>query len=225
MDYTPETVARCLAGDELAIRQLVDDLTPVIQTRAARVLLRQAGAAAGRNVRQDVADMTQEVFLALFDRGGRKLRAWDPARGMSFRNFVGYLPEREVMSRLRRGRTSPWTEDPTLSSELEQQLPRDPSPEPRAVSRDLLEKLADLLREQLSPRGLHLFQRLFVEQRTVPETCAELNMSANAVYAWRSRFGRLVRELLATLESESAPNRDRQISADAVVSPEEERGE
>ena len=84
----------------------------------ARVLLRRESAGLGRDVRQELEDIAQEVFAALFADGARLLKMWSPERGLSLANFVGLLAEREAISILRSGRRSPWTEDPTLDTEL-----------------------------------------------------------------------------------------------------------
>ena len=62
----PNVVRDALSGDRKALRELVDALTPVIQARVVRALLRRRGQAAGRDIRQEVEDMTQDVFSALF---------------------------------------------------------------------------------------------------------------------------------------------------------------
>src|SRR5262245_1194983 len=102
-------IEAALAGDEGAVRQLVDELGPVIQARVARALLRRAS---GRSVRQEVEDLTQEVFASLFEDDGRILRAWDETRGLSLKNFVGLVAGRQATSILRSGRTTPWRDDP-----------------------------------------------------------------------------------------------------------------
>src|SRR5436190_15026432 len=79
----PELIRQTLSGapeGKQAGRKLLGALYPVVQARVARVLWR-ARRAADRNVQQEVEDMTQDVFRALFDVGGRALQAWDPARG------------------------------------------------------------------------------------------------------------------------------------------------
>ena len=201
----PELVREALAGDGAAVNALVDALTPVIQARVARALLRRQSAARGRNVRQEVEDLAQEVFLALFASDGKALRAWDPARGLSLLNFAGLLAERQVASILRSGRRSPWTEDPTLNEELDGDPDEGGDPEGRAASREMFGLLLARLREELSPQGLHLFQQLLVAQRPVQEVCAETGMTANAVYAWKSRLGKLVRKLAKDIVSDSPP--------------------
>jgi DNA-directed RNA polymerase specialized sigma24 family protein len=183
-----------LAGDAASTRALVGAVLPVVQARVARVLVRRRGGS-GRDVRQEVEDLAQEVFLALFADDGRVLRAWDPARGLSLSSFCGLIAEREAASILRSGKRSPWTEAATEIEDLERGLGGTADIEPRVSSREQLALLGERVREALSPRGLELFQRLLVEEESVESVCAATGMSADAVYAWRSRLGKLVRKI------------------------------
>ena len=117
-----DLVARALDGERGALATLVERLTPVIQARAAHWLLRQHGART-RNVRQEVEDLTQEVFLALFAQSGKILRTWEADRGLTLEKFVGLVAERQVISILRTQKRNPWKEDPTLAEDLEADLP------------------------------------------------------------------------------------------------------
>lgn len=182
------------------MRALVDALTPVVQARVARGLLRRGGGARGRDVRQEVEDMTQEVFLSLFDDGGRALRAWAPARGLSLANFVGLVAERQVASILRSGRRSPWTEDPTDGDVLDASAGRARDHEGEVVSRDLLAAVVERVRAELSPKGLVMFERLVVDDASIETVCAEMEMQPDAVYAWRSRLAKLVRRIAGELK-------------------------
>ena len=193
-DLTPALVRSALAGDTAAVQAVVDSLTPVIQARVARALLRRKGAAQGRNVRQEIEDLTQDCFVALFRADGKLLRGWDPERGMALKSYVGLVAEQQVSQVLRSRRRSPWTEDPTEDSKM----PSDTtvsSPEDRAATRQALERLLVALKAELSPQGLQMFQLLMVQQRPVPEICEATGLSADAVYAWRSRLKRTVRRV------------------------------
>lgn len=173
---------------------------PVVQARVVRILVQRRGGS-GRDVRQEVEDLVQEVFAALFEDDGRVLRAWDPARGLSLASFCGLVAEREAASILRSGRRSPWTESATDADALERELPDAPAPEAALSSREEIERLVDRLRETLSPLGLEMFQRLVVEEEPVDSVCRSTGMTPDAVYAWKSRIGKLVRKIL----SESQP--------------------
>lgn len=186
-----------LAGDQLAIGKLVGLLTPVIQARIARTLLAyRRGGSAGRDVHQEVADLAQEVFLILFINDGKVLRSWQPERGLTLENFVGLVAERQTVSLLRSGRRSPWKEDPTLEADLDQHAASQPEPEVAAASRDQLRRLLERLKVELSPLGRQLFDLIFVQELDVGEVERKTGLSADAVYAWRSRLRKVARRLL-----------------------------
>jgi RNA polymerase sigma-70 factor (ECF subfamily) len=192
-------VARALAGEGAAVQAVVSRLTPVIQARVARRLLR-AGRPAAR-VRQEVLDLVQEVFVVLFERQGRVLASWDADRGLSLENFVGLVAERHTLSTLRRGRGAAWTED-TPIDELEAESP-EAGPEVLAASHEAVDRLLGRLQESVSPLGWRVFSLLYIQERTVADVEGETGLSAAAVYAWRTRLRRLARTLLAEPESET----------------------
>ncbi len=186
-----------LEGNTAAIEKMVAGLTPVIQARIARTLLTyRRGGAAGRDVHQEVADLAQEVFLLLFSQDGKVLRTWSAERGLTFENFVGLVAERQTLSLLRSGRRSPWKEDPTLAQDLDLHAANLPEPEEVVASRDQLRFLFRRLKEELSPLGYHLFDLIFVQELEVGEVETTTGLSADAVYAWRSRLRKLARRLL-----------------------------
>ncbi len=195
-----ERIGRAVTGDKRAIRELVDTLTPIIQKHVMRVLLRRRRASGNRDVRQEVADLAQSVFLALFADGGRELRQWDPARGSALPTFIGLLTEREVASIFRSRRRSPWTEDPTPDEEIEPS-DRTGGLELEIASKEMLAAIAARLREQLNDRGLELFYMLLVDERSTEDVCTITGMTADAVYAWRSRLMKLIRKIAAEISS------------------------
>ena len=203
-----DEVRRALAGDEPALTRLVRALTPVIQSRVARgLLLRRMGTAAGRNIRQEVEDLTQEIFLVLFADGGKVLRSWQPERGLSLINFVGLVAERQTASILRSGKRNPWKEDPTLPEDFDQAA-TESGPEEVTASREQLELLLHRLTEELSPLGRHLFDLLFLRELPIEEVIRQTGMTPDAVYAWRSRLRRLAARLLHEMsESYSEPRK------------------
>jgi RNA polymerase sigma factor (sigma-70 family) len=186
-----DVVRDALAGDRHALKAFVDATTPIIQARVARALVRRASGER-RDLRQEVEDMTQDVFAALFAHDGRALRAWDPARGLSLANFVGLIATRQVASILRSGRRNPWQDIPGELDELESASDPIADAEPQLESRRALERLLDRMREALSPRGLELFQRLYVDEEPIEEVAVTMNMTREAIYAWRNRTTKLL---------------------------------
>jgi RNA polymerase sigma-70 factor (ECF subfamily) len=205
-DWVIADIERVLAGEPTALKAFVRELTPVIQARVAKALFVQRHRAVGRDVRQEVEDLTQELFVVLFADRGAVLRHWDPEKGLSLKNFVGLVTERQVRAILCTGKRCPWTEDPTLDVELVAEADRRAEasvrirvdePEQRFASAEVLHVVLERLEQQLSPLGMRLFQLLVLEEHEVEKVCAQMSMKRDAVYAWRSRLARLAREIYA----------------------------
>lgn len=196
-----DEVARAIAGDEPSIRLIVDCLTPVIQGRAARLLLLRRPWGENREIRQEVEDLTQEVLLALFVDDAKVLRDWQPARGLVLERFVALVADRRITSVLRSRRRNPWHERPTEMETFErtQTAPDDPAQE--AETRQLYRRILDRLRLELSPLGWHLFDLFFLQELPFAEVRKRANLSAAAAYAWRSRLRKAAKRLAAELES------------------------
>lgn len=191
-----------LEGQREALEAFVEAVWPVVQARAALGLMRRA-LAQKRDLRQELDDLTQAVFHALFEDGARALRAWDPARGLSLTSYVGLLAESQVASILRSGRRSPFTEEPTHIEALDAIAEPVDGFDAQVASRELLSSVVERLKAELSPRGLELFFLLLVEERPVRAVCEQTGMRPDAVYAWRSRLARAARRIAAQLQGET----------------------
>lgn len=188
-----------LEGDEACRRRLVEALTPILHKRVARTLWPCCGGrAAGRNVRQEVEDLVQEVFCHLFADDGKVLRRWRPEGGLSFLNFVGLVAKRQTVSVLRSARRSPLTEEPTDPDDLDG-ASGGAGPEQVAASREELSLLLKKLREELSDLGWTMFDLLFIQELEVDEVVKRTGQTPDAVYAWRSRLRQLARTLRSDL--------------------------
>jgi RNA polymerase sigma-70 factor (ECF subfamily) len=198
---TPDQVAHALDGDRQAMTTLVQRLLPVVQTEVGFVLLRGARVES-RDPRQEVRDFVQEVFLSLLADRGKVLRSWDPERGRSFDSFVRLVARRHVAAILRSGRRNPWTDKPVAGDELERDIASDAAPAKQLESNQALARILDRLGERLDERGMLLFRMLYVEERSVEEVIDATGMTRDAIYAWRSRF----RKLVAGLANDQASN-------------------
>jgi RNA polymerase sigma-70 factor (ECF subfamily) len=187
-----DLVAAALAGDPRGRRAIVERLLPTIRARVTCALLRYKSGGLAESV---IDDLTQQVFLSLFEDGGRRLRAWEPDRGLALTSFVGLLAEREVVGTLRRGRRNPFTESPTDDAELTLRVGSEEGHEAQVASRQMLDAVLDKALVTLDERGLVLFQRLLVDEAPADVVAAEMKTTVSALYMWRSRFTKLVREL------------------------------
>lgn len=183
---------------------LVKTMAPVVHVRVARELRRRRPPGERKSRREDVEDLTQEVFASLFNQGGKALRAWDPSRGLDFLGFVGFLSERAVAMQLRSAKRNPWTEDPTEPQVVEQVANRGRSDTPvrQLESRDMLSAVLSELRAWLTPDGQRYFQLLYVDERPIVEVAREEGTTADALYAWRSRLLKKTRAIRERLQSE-----------------------
>ena len=185
-----QLVRAALEGDRGAIRRLVGRLRPVVHTEVAYVLLRRA-AAAGRNARQELEDLVQEVFARLWADDGKLLRAWDPARGRSLDSWVRLVARSRVLDQLRSRRRTPLQDDAMDDEELQRAAPSDaPTITSALGAREDLERIQARLRAQLTERDWMLFIALYAEGCSVQQVSTELGMTPAAVYQWKSRFAR-----------------------------------
>ncbi len=195
VDPNAELVQRAIAREPEAVRAFVKSISPVVHGRIAKALMRRRGPAGQRrDTAQEVEDLAQEVFLALFDNGARALRAWDPDRA-PLGAFVALIADHQVYSIFRSGKRRPWSDDIDILTAPEAAAPSASNPETRAASKQALDALLDRLRADLSVKGFELFTRLFVDEQSVETVSAELGMSADAIYAWRSRLSKVVKNL------------------------------
>jgi len=194
-----DLVRRAIAREPDAVRSLVMTLRPTIESRVVRGLIRNTRG--GRSPRQEVEDLVQEVFLALFDNDARALRAWDPNRAV-LPAFVSVIAEHEVASIMRSGRRRPYRDEEDGSLEVDD-FSAPATTDSIVESQELLDALLERLRAELSPKGLELFYMLLVDELPVEEICGKTAMSRDAVYAWKSRLGKLVRKLAVELTESS----------------------
>jgi RNA polymerase sigma-70 factor (ECF subfamily) len=194
-------VERACAGDAAHVERLVARLLPVVRS-VMRNRLR--GAADPGSM---VEDGTQELFLRLFADRGRVLRRWSPAAGLPLERYVALVADRLAVSLVRawaRGR-----DHATLEEVANTLTAGDPPPDQWLHSRQALGLLFDALAARLSPLGRRLFELLFVEERSTESICEATGISADSVYAWRSRLRRRALELVALVESHRGPEERR----------------
>ena len=207
MEYSSQrSIQAALSGERRAVSSLVDALSPVIQARVARALMRNGAAVRRGSVRQAVEDLVQDCFRILFADDARVLRAWDPERGLNLKGYVAMVSEREAISVLRSRRRNPFTEDPVEAEQLDRGMSTESQPqaETEFMNRDLTRRVYAGLQQSLSPKGLLVFRALFVDELSTEAACDQLDLSADALYAWRSRIRKTARALASQLQEEAA---------------------
>lgn len=197
-----DLVARSLAGDRAARRQLAERLLDSIQREVAFCLMR-AAVPSGRDPRQDVHDMVQEVLVALFERDARELRRWDPARGRNLDSFVRLVARRRVARILGQRVGNPWADAPTDPDDLDDCDERELVA--RLEERQALDRVLVALAGRMSARDHELFDALFVREETADEVAERMNISRGAVNAWAYRMRKLARTVAKQFDLEASP--------------------
>jgi RNA polymerase sigma-70 factor (ECF subfamily) len=182
-------IRAALRGELDAIAGLVEDLTPVVQSRVARALLK-SGRGNSARLRPEVEDACQEIMAQLFVDDGRLLLAWQPERGLSLGAFVGLIAQRQVLSLLRSRRRSPFSAEPTdpVLFDNDAGLGASSDTSGNSEAKEMLRLVSHRLEERLSPAGLEMFYRLYVWEQSPDEVSQETGLSVEAIYQWRSRI-------------------------------------
>lgn len=203
-----ELVARAARGDKRAVRELVERLTPILQARAARTLLRFNRGRPARDVRQEVEDLVQIVLSALFANGAKLLFDWDPERGKSFEGYVAMVADSRLTSVLRTRRGRVWPDDPMEMDDLESSAQFQIGPEPAIHCREELSLVLRRFREVATARAYDLFVLLYVEERTAEEVSSMTGMTVENVHTHKSRLGKLARRVAHEVLTQSQPAPD-----------------
>jgi RNA polymerase sigma factor (sigma-70 family) len=180
--------------------ELIRRIAPAVHVELAHLLMRMAPAH-GRSARQELDDLIQDAYLALFDRSAKRLAGWDPSRGCTLDSYVRMVARTRALDVLRSRRRSPWQAEGVDTAELEAQAVPDADHDRVLCARETLVKLQAQLHELLRPRDYAIFVSLVVDEVAVADVAAAMGMTPAAVYQWSSRFRRnVLPRLVAGLE-------------------------
>jgi RNA polymerase sigma factor (sigma-70 family) len=180
-----EILRRALAGDEKAMAEFLQLLTPIFNRQAAYTVWRVGGSA------EDAKQLSQDIFVALLSEKAAALRRYDPSHNVPpeayFRTFAQFQCRTYTRSRIKNSHREKLT-DPA-------ELPQDPGdtegPTDPFEQAERNEKLA-ALRSELDEASFDLFDRRYLRQQSAPEICADLGINEPTFY---QRIHRLVKKL------------------------------
>ncbi len=201
---------RALRGDRAARRQLAERLIDPIQREVA-ISVTRAAVGSGRDGRQEVRDLVQDVLVVLFEHDARELRRWDPARGRSLESFVRLIARRRVARVLGQRRGNPWAlvlidAEPEDAGATEGAEGNHTEGEllARLEQRNLLDTLLLALQSRMDDRDHELFELVFVEERDPAEVAELVGISRGAVSAWGYRMRKLARALASQIGDDNS---------------------
>jgi RNA polymerase sigma-70 factor (ECF subfamily) len=143
---------------------------------------------------QDAADVLQEVFHSVAKNVAR-FRA-DPSG--SFRGWLWAITRNKVRDHFRAAEMTP-----VGGSEMHQRIQAIPEEEPDSWSQDgecsrvgLVNRAAEMIRDDFEPHTWQAFWRLAVENHPARDIAADLGMTPDAVYQAKARVLRRLKEEL-----------------------------
>lgn len=185
-------VEAALGGEPGARRRLANRLLTSVHREVSITLARWSRSE--RAAEERVRDLTQDVFVTLFENGGRELRRWDPQRGRTLDSFVRLVARRRCARLL----------DRELRRHGEQTAEHviigDDSLVERLRHRDALRDVLRALYAQMSTRDMALFELLFVQEFAPDEVARRMNMTRGAVNAWAYRTRKQAAKLAAAAD-------------------------
>jgi RNA polymerase sigma-70 factor (ECF subfamily) len=133
---------------------------------------------------EDVEEVFAEVCLALWADDLRRLRAFDPARGMKLGSWLGLIASHTAYDFLRRVARRPMCDE---LATVPERSGDDPSALDRMLGRERHHALSALVTE-LSARDQDFFARYFGDEREPEDVAEELGISVKTVYSKKNKI-------------------------------------
>lgn len=194
---TPDDLAllqRCLAGDRHAWTALVDALTRYVYYLIRLTARRHAAELSP----EEIADLHNDLFLALFEDDCRRLRAWRGDNGCSLRSWVRIITIRRTIDALRKrrhhlsldARDDDGPAAPALATD-------EPDPLAALIARDTPDPRARLaaLTDDLSPSDRLLLEMIYLRKMSADAIAGALRINKGALYTRKTRLIKRLRAL------------------------------
>ena len=133
LDPTQQLLHGCIRGEAAARQRLVEEYSGIV-SYGVSVIFQQFGRPSRK---EEIEDMSQEVFLALFDQDARKLRQYQGRNGCSLASWIRLVANRLTIDRLRREGRTVSLDDP---GNAETSMVRETHPDARPGPEPLVEE-------------------------------------------------------------------------------------
>jgi RNA polymerase sigma-70 factor (ECF subfamily) len=135
----------------------------------------------------DINDLFQEVFTSFCENNCKKLRAFDPQKGVKLSSWLRMITVRMIIDHLRKSK-------PATSLDA---LPVEPSQDggqERLLDEESIELLREVI-EQLSTKDKLLIELLYMKELPPEEIAQLLNISPGALYTRKNRVLEKMRKI------------------------------
>ncbi|MEW6273083.1 MAG: sigma-70 family RNA polymerase sigma factor [Thermodesulfobacteriota bacterium] len=195
VDATTELLQGCIRGDVDARRRLVAEYSGIV-SYGVSVIFQQFGRPSRR---EEIEDICQDVFLALFDQDARKLRQYQGRNGCSLASWLRVVANRLTIDRLRReGRTVSLDDPNNIESWRVREVQPDakPGPEPQVEEAQRAARVRELI-AQLPPKDQLFVQLFYFQGLPIEEVANTIGITTNAAYVRKMRLHEKLRRLVA----------------------------
>lgn len=183
-------------GQAAARNRLAVRLAPVIRARLRRAL---SGTPDGRIGAHDLDDLTHLTWCRLLEHDAARLRAFDPAAGLSLVGYVSMVAAQLFLNVLEQHRAGKRTAAATVALDDAEAGVELPAPGDAAAAHQARADLARLfahLMTALPARGQAVLQALYGDGLDVDEAARLLGVERQVVYNWQFKIRQLARERL-----------------------------
>ena len=186
----------CIAGDRSAWETFVRRFTRYIYYMI-QLTIRRHGAQLNDDA---VADLHNDVFVALLEDDRRRLRSFEGKNGCSVRSWLRIITIRRTLDHLRRQRVflplAP-EEGGTLPSRVDgtDSSPIDPLEALLAAADERRRRQLDHIAMELSPTDRLLLTLIYEQKMDAGAVAAALNLTRGAVYTRKNRLIQRLRRL------------------------------
>jgi len=181
---------RCIEGDRRAWNTFVERFT-----RYVYYLIQLTAKRYTTDLTQDeVADLHNDLFLALMEDDCRRLRAFEGKNGCSIRSWIRIITIRKTLDALRKRRSHLSIDDDRDGSPSIQLTDGGPDPLEAMMLKSRAQRRAQLteLTEGLSESDRLLLELIYVQKLSATAIAAALRIKKGAVYTRKTRLiGRL----------------------------------
>jgi RNA polymerase sigma factor (sigma-70 family) len=195
-DSTAELLDGCVRGDPAARTEFVEQYASIVSFGIS-VIFKQFGRPYRR---EEIEDLSQEIFLALFDHDCRKLKQYQGRNGCSLASWLRIVANRATIDRLRKEGRTVSLDDPEGNEGrriLEARVDSSSGPEPNVEAAERAGRVRELV--ALLPAKDQIFVQLFYFQGLpIDEVAEAIGITTNAAYVRKMRLHEKLRRLLST---------------------------
>jgi RNA polymerase sigma factor (sigma-70 family) len=194
-DPTMELLRACIRGDAAARRRFVEEYSGIV-SYGVTVIFQQFGRPSRR---EEIEDLCQDVFLALFDQDARKLRQYQGRNGCSLASWIRVVANRLTIDRLRReGRTVSLDDPDNWETARVRDAEPDgkPGPEPQVEEAERASKVREMIL-QLPPKDQAFVQLFYFQGLPIEEVARTIGITTNAAYVRKMRLHDKLRRLVS----------------------------